>query len=172
MFDMSNKVTQKVAVFNAIVEVLEKNGNTYTEGMDIHPFMSKEIRSEVNDILCEGFTNGTIGLSEEASAKYNTPALLRGYGAGLISNWVRKDLRVNGNVPYSAKNPGSRRGASDPQMKALKTLLNSTTDVTEREEIQSYIDTRLTQLEAGKKKSTPVDFSVLPAELAAKFAKN
>lgn len=98
--------------------------------------------------------------------------MLKGYGSGLISNWVRKDLRLNGNIPYTAANPGSRRGASDPQMKALKTLLGQTVDETEREEIQGYIDTRLGQIEVGKKKSIPVDFSVLPAELAAKFNKN
>ena len=167
----STKRPQKVAVFETIVSVLENAGHTYSDGDDIHALMTKEIRAEVNGILVAGFTDGTIGLSDAAAAKYNTPEKLRGYSSGLISNWVRKDTRVNGNVKYEAKNPGSRRGASDQQMKNLKLLLSQTVDADEKAEIQSYIDTRFTQLEAGKKKSTPVDFSVLPAELASKFRK-
>jgi hypothetical protein len=165
---MSNKQSQREAVFSTIVSVLADHGVSFQEGTNVQPHMTKEVRAEVSAILVDGFSNGTI----ELATPYADSAKLKAYTSGLISNWVRKDSRLNGNTKYSAKNPGSRRGSSDPQMKALKALFSQATTDEDKEEIQGYIDERLLVIEAGKKKSTPIDFSVLPASLAAKFASN
>jgi hypothetical protein len=119
---------------------------------------SKEQRASVNQILFEGFKAGTIELDREY-----TDTELKAYVSGLQSNWLRKDKRLNGNVQYVAKNPGSRTGSSDTQIKAMRALLATKTDVTERAEIQSFIDKRLAEIKPAK--SVEIDISALPVEL-------
>lgn len=165
-----SKVTQRSAVFSAICAVMEKHGISYTKATDYGQLLHgrKDIKSEVNDMLCAGFEAGEIDLSEP----FETPAKLKSYTSGLISNWLRKDPELNGGTKYVPVNPGSRVGSTDPQMKALKILLQQTVDEADREEIQGFIDIRATELNAGKTKHKEVDFSVLPDALKAKFSKN
>jgi hypothetical protein len=163
-----SKQSQRAAVFAAISATLEAHNIEFTQGMDVKSVLTKEMKSEVNDSLCKGFRDGSIELSTE----YPTDAELRSYTSGLISNWLRKDPELNGGIKYVPKNPGSRTGSTDPQMKALKILLSQTADADDKAEIQSFIDVRATELNAGKVKAKPIDFSVLPAELQARFAKH
>ena len=109
-------------------------------------------------ILFEGFRSGSIELDRE----YDDSGL-KAYVSGLQSNWLRKDKRLNGNVQYVAKNPGSRAGVADPQIKAMRLLLSTKTDTSERAEIQAFIDKRLAEIKPAK--SVEIDFSALPAEL-------
>lgn len=155
-------MNQKEATFQAIVNVTGHDENGECGPLVI----TKEQRAQVNMILFEGIRNGSIEMDTE-----KTDADLKQYVSGLISNWIRKDVRLNGGVKYAAKSPGSRAGSTDPQLKALRVLISKPglTD-TEKAEIQVYIDTRLSELSASKMKAT-VDFSALPTELAAKFNK-
>lgn len=151
------KMSQKEAVFQAVKNVCGEQ-ETYTP--------SKEQRAQVNAILFEGFRSGQIELDREFS-----DSDLKSYVSGLQSNWLRKDKRLNGNVSYVAKNPGSRAGSGDPQLKAMRALLSTLTTDADRAEVQSHIDTRIAEINASKKKTVAVDFSALPADLAAKFQK-
>lgn len=153
-----NKMTQKEAVFQAVCAVTGFDG----EGAVV---ISKEQRAQVNAILFEGFRNEKIELDREY-----TDSDLKGYVSGLQSNWLRKDTRLNGGTKYQAKNPGSRAGSTDPQIKAMTALLSTLTEESERAEVQSYIDARKAELNAAKQVKI-VDFSALPADLAAKFSK-
>lgn len=152
------KMTQKEAVFQAVSNITGHNG----EGPVV---ISKEQRAQVNAILFEGFKNGKIELDREY-----TDSDLKGYVSGLQSNWLRKDTRLNGGMKYQAKNPGSRAGSSDPSLKAMIALLSTLTDESERAEVQSYIDAKRSEI-AATKQAKVVDFSALPADLAAKFGK-
>lgn len=154
---MSNKITQKEAVFNAIINVMGNQDGAYEP--------TKEQRAQVNAILIEGFNSGTIRYDGEVP----TDKKLRDYVSGLQSNWLRKDTRLNGGVAYVAKNPGSRTGSTDPQVKAMRALLAAKTDPTERAEIQSFIDKRLAELKPAK--TVTVNIADLPAELQAKYSK-
>lgn len=151
------KMSQKEAVFQAVKNVCGEQ-EVYTP--------SKEQRAQVNAILFEGFRSGQIELDREFS-----DSDLKSYVSGLQSNWLRKDKRLNGNVSYVAKNPGSRAGSGDPQLKAMRALLSTLTTDADRAEVQSHIDTRIAEINASKKKTVAVDFSALPADLAAKFSK-
>ena len=135
-----SKLSQKEAVFKAVVEVTGHTGEGVT-------------------ILFEGFRSGTIELDREF-----TDQELKSYVSGLQSNWLRKDKRLNGGIAYVAKNPGSRAGSGDPQLKAMRGLLASLTDPTERAEVQRYIDQRVAEL--SKAKQPEIDVNSLPAELA------
>ncbi len=95
-----SKMSQKEAVFSAVTNVCGESDGAYTP--------TKEQRASVNQILFEGFRSGTI----ECEKDYDDSGL-KAYVSGLQSNWLRKDKRLNGNVQYVAKNPGSRAGSGD-----------------------------------------------------------
>lgn len=152
-----SKVSQKEAVFQAMINVMGEQDGVYVP--------TKEQRAQVNLILFEGFKAGTIEIEGTKS-----DSDLKGYVSGLQSNWLRKDKRLNGGVQYTAKNPGSRAGSADPQLKAMRALITTLTTDEEKAEVQAYIDARVAELNATKVAKT-VDFSALPADLAAKFGK-
>lgn len=156
--------SQKEATFAAIVAVCANHGYTVTPTESVAEFMTKERRSEVNDILCQGFKEGHIQLDRT----YDTDEAMRSYVSGLISNWIRKDSRLNGGGKYVPKNPGTRTGSSDPQLKSLRALLSNVTTDDERVEIQSYIDARLAEI--AKEKAPKVDLSALPEALRSKYS--
>ncbi len=162
---MSSKMTQKEAVFQAVNSVLTDANVSVPEGTNYSDLMTREHRASITDILVEGFKGSTI----ELESAFESEAALRVYCSGLTSNWLRKDKRLNGNVKYAPKNPGSRVGASDPQLKALRTLLASKTDSEERAEIQTFIDNRVSEIGVSKVKKPSIDFSALPEELRAKY---
>jgi len=137
---MSNKMSQKEAVFSAVTNVCGETDGAYSP--------TKDERASVNQILFEGFRNGTIEYKGDVSALSDSD--LKGYVSGLQSNWLRKDKRLNGNVQYVAKNPGSRAGSTDPQIKAMRVLLSTQEDPTKRAEIQAFIDKRLAEIKPAK----------------------
>lgn len=153
-----SKMSQKEAVFQAVCNVTGHTGEGQVS-------ISKEQRAQVNAILFEGFRSGAIELDREY-----TDSDLKSYVSGLQSNWLRKDKRLNGGTQYVAKNPGSRAGSTDPQLKAMRALLSTLTDESERAEVQGYIDAKVAEINATKQAKS-VDFSALPADLAAKFGK-
>lgn len=152
------KMNQKEAVFAAICNVTGHTGEGQVS-------ISKEQRGQVNAILFQGFRSGNIELDREY-----TDTDLKAYVSGLQSNWLRKDTRLNGGVKYAAKNPGSRAGSADPQLKAMRALMSTLTSEEDRAEVQTAIDARISEL-AIVKQAKVVDFSALPADLAAKFNK-
>ena len=162
---MSQKQSQKEAVFTAVSNVLSQNGTPIVEGEAVE--MNKELRAQVNAILFEGFRSGTIELDKTDISDSD----LKGYVSGLQSNWLRKDKRLNGGTQYVAKNPGSRAGSGDAQLKAMRALMTTLTTESEKAEVQAYIDARVTEINASKAKKVTIDFSVLPADLASKFSK-
>lgn len=160
-----SKLSQKEAVFNAVHQVLAEASVSVNDSQSVKSFMTKEFRAQVNVILFEGIRSGEVELSGE-----KTDSELKTYVSGLQSNWLNKDKRLNGNVAYIAKNPGSRQGQQDPQIKALRALLSTKSEDSEIAEIQGYIDSRLKELHVAKAtKTTKIDFDALPTELQAKY---
>jgi hypothetical protein len=151
-------MNQKEAVFTAICSVTGHTGEGTLE-------ISKEQRAQVNMILFEGFRANKIQLDREFS-----DSDLKSYVSGLQSNWIRKDKRLNGGIAYTAKNPGSRQGAADPALKALRALMSTLTTPEDKVEVQGYIDARVNEI-AATKQAVTIDFSALPADLQAKFKK-
>ena len=151
-------MNQKEATYEAIVGITGYNG-----GDACKP--TPEQRKRINEVLCAGFRNGSISLEREFTDKELTV-----YVSGLISNWLRKDKRLNGDVKYVAKNPGSRSGVGDVQLKNLKALLSTVDPEDEAAvtEIQGYIEAREAEIAAAKKPVINVD--ALPESLR-KFVK-
>lgn len=154
-----SKLTQKDAVYNAVTSVLAEN-NVSVEGTNASAVMTRELRAQVNQVLFEGFRDGSIELDKEF-----TDTELKGYVSGLQSNWLRKDTRLNGGGKYSAKNPGSRVGSSDPSLKAMRALLSTLTSESDKAEVQTAIDARVSEIQASKVKKVVIDTTALPAAL-------
>jgi hypothetical protein len=152
-----SKMTQKEAVFQAV-----KNVTGFTGEGACNP--TREERAQINLILFEGIRSGSVECQKDYS-----DSDLKSYVSGLQSNWLRKDGRLNGGIKYQPKNPGSRAGSANPELKAMRALLSTLTDEADRAEVQSYIDAKVAEIQAEKQAKT-IDFSALPADLAAKFA--
>lgn len=148
--------SQKQAVYEVVTTMFEVE-----PGVPVH--MDKSQKDEVIAVLMSGFTSKQI----QYAGSLPDGKELRNYCSGLLNNWLRKDTRLNGGTAYVAKNPGSRTGSTDPQIKAMKALLATRTDAAERAEIQSFIDARIAQIKPAK--SVTVNADDLPAELRAKL---
>jgi hypothetical protein len=141
-------MTQKDAVFSAITSVLANNNIAFTQNnTNAAELMTRELRAQVNAQLRDLFENGSIELSEEANSKLQDTAALKAYISGLVSNWLRKDTRLNGGSVVATTAPSvSRALREDNQLIALKTLLNTETDTNRRNEIQAHIQRRTSEL--------------------------
>ena len=136
-------MTQKDAVFSVVTSVIEDAGFNFEVGKDdASSLLTKTLRTQINSELVRMFDNSEVDLSDEARSKLNDAASLRSYVSGLVSNWLRKDARLNG---------GTTTGKSisvDPQLRALRKLQSSQTDPSRRLEIQKFIDKRTAELSA------------------------
>lgn len=142
---------QKDAVFNAVCAV--KGATEFSSAVEL----TKEERASVQSSLITGFQNGSIAYQGDAT----DATKLSSYVSGLVSNWLRKDKRLNGGVAYVAKNPGTRTGAGDESLKAMRALQSSLTDEDARAEIQAEIDRRVAELKPKK----VINVAALPESL-------
>ena len=155
---MSNVVmSQKEAVFAAITEVL---GN-FSGSAEL----STEQRKEVISSIMSGFASGTVELSNEARFKYDTDAKLKSYTQGLVSNWIRKDVRLNGGSKYETKNPGSRAGSGDDTVKALRALRSTLTNADQISEVEAEIASRVAAFKASKTPKLEINADLIPENL-------
>ncbi len=151
------KLNQKEAVFAAIVSVTGFVGDGVLA-------ITKEQRAQVNAILFESFRAGKIALDREY-----TDSDLKSYVSGLQSNWIRKDKRLNGGMKYEPKNPGSRAGSTDEQLKAIRALKGQTPkDHPHYADIVEAETARMSEIAATKVQKT-VDLTALPEALRTKF---
>ena len=150
---------QKQAVYLAVCKVLKR------KEFDVAVNLTKEQRSLVQAHVLRAFANDEVDFKESAKVKHNTEAKMSGYISGLISNWLRKDRELNGDITYEPKNKGSRAGQGDSQIRELRKLKKIHNGSKKEAEIQGYIDSRLSVIASAKAKDIMVDFSKLPKEL-------
>ena len=150
---------QNDAVFQAVCGVLD------AQSFDSAVELTKEQRASVIGIVTQGIMNGQVDFSAEAKAKYDTDAKVKSYTTGMVSNHLRKDKRLNGNTKYEIKNPGSRAGSGDDQLKALKALRSTITDSENLTAIDEAIANRTAEVQASKQKTVVIDAEALPEHL-------
>jgi hypothetical protein len=161
-----SKLNQKTATMNTIIAVLAARGISYQMGGEkpITDFLTDGDKENVRNTLFSMFRNGEIELSSEATAKYQEDSELKKYVSGLVNNWIRKAPEFNNNGKYVPKNPGSRAGSGDSQVREMKKLLTATQDAKTKSVIQSHIDARLAEIKSTKA-VVSVDASKLPESL-------
>ena len=163
-----SKKTQAQAVYDTTHSVLKDAGISFEDGQVVSEVLTPEHKTSINAILCEGFKAEEIDLKDTPAnnEKLNNPSELKKYVSGLMSNWYRKDKRFNGNTVYVAKNPGSRTGQSDDQMKNLRLLKKQfEAESKDTAEIDAAIEKRSIELKASKAKKIEVDLEAIPEEL-------
>lgn len=156
---MSEVLNQKNGVFAAVCSVTE------CESWDSAVELTKEQRDSVISIVTQGLIDGNIEMSDKARVKYDTEEKMKKYTPGLVSNHLRKDLRLNGDIPHEPKNPGSRAGSGDVVIKELKKFQSTFTDPEQIESVQVEIDKRLAVLKSEKMKDVEIDMSLIPDDL-------
>lgn len=154
--------SQKEAVYSTVKSICAEHNVQHEDGQKLEGF-TKEMREQAISVLTTGFENGEIELKSQQEN-------MKSYVGGLLSNWLRKDKRLNGNVKYQAANPGSRTGQSDPTVKNLRLLLSTVPEGSEAyEAIEAKIATRVAEIKAEKAKSKAkdIDMSAIPDDIKA-----
>jgi hypothetical protein len=168
-----SKINQREAVYATTKNVLKDAGIDFEDGGKIETVMTEELRIKITGIICEAFKKGEVELKDTPSnrEKLESDSKLSSYVSGLVSNWYRKDKRFNGNEKYETKNPGSRAGQGDPQLKALRALHKQFVGVdnAKAKEIQGHIEARVKTIaeEKTKKAVADIDYSVIDDDLLA-----
>jgi len=145
-------MTQKDAVFSAVSQILASNNISFNpSSTNVASLLTRELRSQINARLVADFTSGSVEMSDDAKTKLNDVAELRAYISGLVSNWVRKDPRLNGGTVLattgsSTTNASSKTLKTDPQLQALRKLHKAQVEPSKRLEIQAHIDRRVEEL--------------------------
>lgn len=150
---------QNDAVFAAACEVLGQT--SFNEA--VKP--TTEQRKQIVEIVTQGIWNQQVDFSTEAWAKHDTIEKVRSYTVGMVSNHLRKDKRLNGNVKYEIKDPGSRANQGDATLKNLKALLSKVTDQEHKDAINEAIAKREAEIKAEKTKEVKIDANQIPEEL-------
>lgn len=150
---------QRESVFNAVCDVTGES--SFSQAVELN----SDQRKEVISMITAQIMNNEVDFSEAAYEKYDTEQKKRGYVSGLVSNWLRKDKRLNGNTTYEPANPGSRTGQGDPQLRELRKLLKLHKGTNDEAKIQSFIDARVATIKAEKAKDIEIDSDILPEEL-------
>src|SRR5687768_12409870 len=123
-------MNQRSGVFMVVSSVFGKDiaPNTKVE-------LSKDQLQMVYDELFHLFKAGEI----EYRGGVPDDTKLKKYIPGLVNNWMRKDLRLNGGSPYETKRPGSRAGSGDETAKAIRGLIAATPAGPQREMLEGEL---------------------------------
>lgn len=152
--------TQREAVYSAVMSILKAAKIDFTDGGDISTVISSDQRKEVITNVIAQFNSGEATCTKE----YNEQEL-KTYTNGLVSNWFRKDTRLNGGSKYEIKNKGSRAGQGNPKIKETKKLLKQVAGTPNEAKVQAVLDKLMAEHKASKAKSETIDASQLPEEL-------
>lgn len=145
---------QKDAVYQAVTETMGNVDGAYKP--------TKEQRLEMITLLATGINNGEIDYTLDRADMVS----VRTYSSGLLSNWLKKDTRLNGGAKYEAKNPGSRKGGTDPMIRELRKVKAQYTKLGETDKVtivEQAISKRLAEITIVKV-SEP-DVSKLPEDI-------
>lgn len=147
----AKKVSQKDAVFNAIIVVLNEAKIPFKIGFSsFKDLLTLELKHNIVSFLFEGFKQEKIFLKT-----YKTDSQLKEYASNILYNWLERDSRLNGTFGLSLRKNPSYKGLTNLQIKLIKALeglkLNAKNSK-DIEEIQNLIDIRLEQFKNQNKK--------------------
>lgn len=159
-------MNQREATVNCILSVLEERGFEYELNgpTPIAEVLDSNDKKNVREILITMFQQGKIDFKD--TTKLSDDKYMKDYVSGLVNNWIRKAPEFNGNAKYAAKNPGSRAGSGDEQIKEMRKLLSTVSDQATKDVIQSHIDARMAEI---KPATVSVNYDAIPADLRAKL---
>jgi hypothetical protein len=163
---------QKESVYAGVSAFLSETGRESELDAGQAITLNKDERKTVIEMIAVAAMNGEMEMKPAAKAKYSTLELMRGYVNGLLSNWLRKDTRLNGDTPYVTKNPGSRAGQGDDTIKNLKALKATLTEPEHIAAVDAEIQKRFEELRTAKTKQVQIDVSKLPESVRNLFIRS
>ena len=154
---------QKNAVCDLLLSTLVERDAPYDSDRTMKEQLTAEDKATVRAQVTQGFLNGEISMSDAAQIKYlSNPTELNKYVNGLVNNWINKNPDFNMGAQYKAKNPGSRAGQGDDQVRAMRALKKTTNDIAVIAEIDKAIATRLAEI---KPATIEINVDALPEHL-------
>lgn len=154
-------ISQKDAVYNCVVGFLSEKGIQHEDGNKVE--LAKDERKTVIGMLIAATNEGVCEV-KSATAR----ADLSNYWNGTLSNWLRKDTRLNGGDKYVTKNPGSRAGAGDEKLREMKKLLAKVTLSGNEQHITAVteaIELRKAEIAEEQAAKLEIDTDILPDAL-------
>lgn len=156
--------SQKECVFAAVCVVLATIDAKPAEGYIAKDHLTDDLRKQVISLVTEDFKEGNAPLKT-----VYTDEELKKYIPGMVSNHLRKDVRLNGGQKHQIKNPGIMTGNKDPQIKEtrkfLKALKESNGDEKTIAIVESKLESMVTEFKKKNGKTTEIDGDQIPAEL-------
>lgn len=158
-------ISQKDGVYSAVTAFLEEHNIPFEESSK-PVVLSTDQRKTIVMMLVKATDAGELTRKSNKSGQ-----TLEQYWSGTLSNWLRRDPRLNGgHENVQPKNPGSRAGTGDAELRELKKLMKQV-EVTGNEEhiaaVKEAIDARTKIVEAERAKKIAVDLSKIDPELLA-----
>ena len=148
-------MNQKEAVYNATTSIV---GKDFKEGMNCGEYF--KARPELKEKLIASLTSSFESGQWEIKNKQEN---LKTYIIGVIANYFRKDIRLNGGTAYVPEKTGAR-GVSTPEIKALKQLLKTLTEGSKDfAAVSAAIASESEKVKASRATST-IDTENLPEE--------
>lgn len=156
-------LNQRSATVNTVLAVLEEAGVKYelNGSVPVSDVLEDKHKADVRAALFTMFRSGEVEMSAEAKEKYAEDSELKKYISGLVNNWIRKAPEFNAGGTYKPKNPGSRAGQGDEQIKEMRKLLKTTVDPEHKKVIEAAIEARQGEI----KPKVEIDASKLPESL-------
>lgn len=154
-------ISQRQGVYNAVEAFLKEHGREIDPESKV--VLATAERKAVIAMLVSATEAGELTVKSE-KARADLPK----YWDGTLSNWLRKDERLNGGVEYQPKNPGSRAGAGDEELKNLKLLLKQVEAAGNEkgiEEVKEAIEARKAAIIQEKAAKIAVNTEVIPESL-------
>lgn len=126
-----------------------------------------DLRKQVCKIVMEGILNGDVDYNKDEK---NTKEV-KEYVPGMVSNWLRRNKVLNGDVNAKAAKPGSRIGVGDDKLKTLRDLRKTQVEPEILTEIDKHIKQRLNALKKEKQvvKQADINLDALPPHLRNKL---
>lgn len=161
----------KLSQHEAVVQVTEAHfGERFIPGADVKEYATKADKQAIATKIAEMIIEGTVELSDSARAKYgeSVETLTSKYVVGMVTNWFNKSTQLNGGSKYQAKNPGSRAGGGDEQIREMRLLRKQLAGLGNAEgvaRVDAAIAERIAELKVKSAKTIEVDVENLPAAL-------
>ncbi len=161
----------KLSQHAAVVQVTKAHfGERFIEGGDVKEYATKADKQAIASKIAELMLEGAVELGDAAKAKYGESAevLTSKYVVGMVTNWFNKSKDLNGGVKYETKNPGSRAGSGDPQIKEMRTLRKHLEQLGNADgiaRVDEAIAQRLAEIGATKTSTVEINTENLPEYL-------
>lgn len=161
----------KLTQHSAVVQVTKAHfGERFVPGSDVKEYATKADKQAIAAKIAEMMLEGAVELSDSAKAKYGESAetLTSKYVVGMVTNWFNKSKELNGGSKYETKNPGSRAGSGDAQIKEMR-LLRKQLEALDNAEgvarVDQAIAERISELRAASAPTIEIKAELLPEYL-------